>query len=115
MSRDARHVDAPRERRTPTVAFVPDPTPPPQWDGGKGSHHPDYDPHAKGHDAVKASRETEELLNAIVKVRLATGSRQTSIERAVLKPNRRIFFFARSVTPDASFARAFFSAPSPLR
>ena len=38
-----------------------------QWDGGKGSHVPDFDPTAKGADAVKASRETEELLNAIVK------------------------------------------------
>lgn len=39
-----------------------------QWDEGKGSHHPDYNPHAKG-EVTKASRETEELLNAIVKVR----------------------------------------------
>ena len=38
-----------------------------QWDGGKGSHVPDFDPTAKGADVVKASRETEELLNAIVK------------------------------------------------
>jgi len=37
------------------------------WDGGKGSHHPDYDPSATGDDVVKASRETEELLNAIIK------------------------------------------------
>ena len=28
VSRDARRLDSPRERRTPTVAFVPDPTPP---------------------------------------------------------------------------------------
>ncbi|KAF8060565.1 mettl3 [Scenedesmus sp. PABB004] len=34
-----------------------------QWDGGRGSHHPDYDPAAPG---VKASRATEELYNAIV-------------------------------------------------
>lgn len=39
-----------------------------QWDGGKGSHHPDYDPTA-GLGAVKATREMEELLNAIIKVR----------------------------------------------
>lgn len=38
-----------------------------QWDGGKGSHHPDYDPEAAGEDVTKASRETEELYNAIVK------------------------------------------------
>ena len=37
------------------------------WDGGGGSHHPDYDPYASGNDVVKASRETEELYNAIVK------------------------------------------------
>ena len=43
-------------------------TPPPQWDDGKGSHHPDYNPQAKGTNVQKASRETEELLNAIVKV-----------------------------------------------
>ncbi|KAK3268811.1 hypothetical protein CYMTET_22718 [Cymbomonas tetramitiformis] len=38
-----------------------------QWDAGKGSHHPDYDPECPVEDAKKASRETEELLNAIVK------------------------------------------------
>ena len=38
-----------------------------QWDGGKGSHHPDYDPLAVGDDVVKASRETEELYTALVK------------------------------------------------
>lgn len=38
-----------------------------QWDGGRGSHHPDYDPTAYGPDVRKASRETEELYNAIVK------------------------------------------------
>jgi len=38
-----------------------------QWDGGKGSHHPDYDPQADGVGVQKATRETEELLNAIVK------------------------------------------------
>lgn len=37
-----------------------------QWDGGRGSHHPDYDPYAFGEDVVKASRQTEELYNAIV-------------------------------------------------
>ena len=39
------------------------------WDGGKGSHHPDYDPLAVGDDVKKATRETEELLAAIVKAR----------------------------------------------
>jgi hypothetical protein len=38
------------------------------WDSGKGSFHPDYDPEACVlEDFVKASRETEELYNAIVK------------------------------------------------
>jgi hypothetical protein len=38
------------------------------WDEGKGSFHPDFDPHAAGlEDFVKASRETEELYLAIVK------------------------------------------------
>lgn len=37
------------------------------WDDGRGSHHPDYDPEAIGEDVVKANRETEELLMAIVK------------------------------------------------
>lgn len=38
-----------------------------QWADGYGAHHPDYDPDASGEDVVKASRETEELYNAIVK------------------------------------------------
>ena len=38
-----------------------------QWDQGRGSHHPDYDPEATGEDVVKATRETEELYNALVK------------------------------------------------
>lgn len=38
-----------------------------QWDNGRGSHHPDYDPYIQDGNAVKASRETEELYNAIVK------------------------------------------------
>lgn len=37
-----------------------------QWNGGKGSHHPDYVPTVSGKDVVKASRATEELYNAIV-------------------------------------------------
>ena len=41
------------------------------YDGGKGSHHPDYQPTASGPDVVKATRETEELLNAIIKARSA--------------------------------------------
>ena len=43
------------------------------WDGGRGSHHPDYDPYAAGEDVVKASRETEELYNAIVKNDIKAG------------------------------------------
>ena len=27
-----------------------------QWDGGRGSHHPDFDPTASGEDIFKASR-----------------------------------------------------------
>jgi len=27
-----------------------------QWDGGRGSHHPDYDPTATGEGVTKASR-----------------------------------------------------------
>ena len=38
-----------------------------QWDSGKGSHHPDYKPDARGKDVHKASRETEELLLALIK------------------------------------------------
>ena len=46
------------------------------WDGGRGSHHPDFDPDAaldEDDPAVavpfaKASRPTEELYNAVVKV-----------------------------------------------
>ena len=34
---------------------------------GKGSHHPDYKPDAKGDDVLKGSRETEELLLALIK------------------------------------------------
>ena len=37
-----------------------------QWDNGRGSHHPDYDPYANGEHIVKGSRDTEELYNAIV-------------------------------------------------
>lgn len=43
-----------------------------QWDGGKGSHHPDYDPTIGGEGVVKANRATEELYNAIVKDDLKT-------------------------------------------
>lgn len=38
-----------------------------EWDDGRGSHHPDYDPYACGDGVAKASRQTEELYNAIVK------------------------------------------------
>ena len=38
-----------------------------QWDGGRGAHHPDYDPEATGDGIVKGNRATEELYNAIVK------------------------------------------------
>ena len=39
-----------------------------QWDGGRGSFHPDYDPTAAGEEGfAKATRDTEEMYNAIVK------------------------------------------------
>ncbi len=38
-----------------------------QWDGGRGAHHPDYDPEAVGDNVVKGNRATEELYLAIVK------------------------------------------------
>ena len=47
-----------------------------QWNEGKGSHHPDYDPKAAGPDARKATRETEELLAAIVKVSESDATRR---------------------------------------
>eukprot|EP01023_Acetabularia_acetabulum_P009025 TRINITY_DN13985_c0_g1_i3.p1 TRINITY_DN13985_c0_g1~~TRINITY_DN13985_c0_g1_i3.p1 ORF type:complete len:244 (+),score=37.56 TRINITY_DN13985_c0_g1_i3:55-732(+) len=37
-----------------------------QWDEGRGSHHPDYDPYAFGANVTKADRVTEELYNCIV-------------------------------------------------
>ena len=36
-------------------------------DGGRGSHHADYDPTISGEGITKANRMTEELYNAIVK------------------------------------------------
>ena len=122
VSRDARRHDSPRERRTPTVAFVPDPTPPPpQWDGGKGSHHPDYDPQAKGNDVVKASRETEELLNAIVKVRpvvtrdILNIDRSPSRSRTAAKKPTVFFIFSREPdsSPDVLFFATLTDAASP--
>ena len=73
---------SPRERRTPTVAFVPDPHPPAAVGRMLKAFHPDYDPQAKGNDVVKASRETEELLNAIVKVRLVVTRDILNIDRS---------------------------------
>jgi hypothetical protein len=48
------------------------------YDGGKGSHHPDYQPDASGPGVNKATRETEELLNAIVKVRRGARARRAT-------------------------------------
>jgi hypothetical protein len=96
-----------------------------QWDDGKGSHHPDYDPTAKGPNVEKASRETEELLAAIVKVRRARArpdatrgeipSRRvdrrargkSDTEKSRREPNR---FPNRSLPPRRSRRRL---APSP--
>lgn len=36
------------------------------WDGGRGSHHPDFDPDTVSAGAPRATRATEELYNAIV-------------------------------------------------
>ena len=36
------------------------------WDGGRGSHHPDFDPEAAVDGAPRATRQTEILYNAIV-------------------------------------------------
>lgn len=90
----------------PSRSFLTRTPPPPQWDGGKGSHHPDYDPQAKGNDVVKASRETEELLNAIVKVRLVvtrdilnidrSPSRSRTAAKRKNQPNRVFYFFERT-------------------
>ena len=66
----------------------------PQWDDGKGSHHPDYNPYAKGENVIKASRETEELLNAIVKVRsrgLSGRPRKSIRETDIKRPEGRFF------------------------
>ena len=63
------------------------------WDGGKGSHHPDYQPTASGPGVNKATREPEELLNAVIKARRAArdarrsraalaGMRDATAERA---------------------------------
>ena len=98
--------------------------PPPQWDGGKGSHHPDYDPQAKGNDVVKASRETEELLNAIVKVRLVvtrdilnidrSPSRSRTAAKRKNQPNRVFYFFREPDSPpDVLFFATLTDAASP--
>ena len=36
------------------------------WDGGRGSHHPDFDPEAAADGALRADRATELMYNAIV-------------------------------------------------
>jgi len=41
------------------------------YDGGKGSHHPDYQPDASGPGGGQATRETGGLRNAIIKARRA--------------------------------------------
>lgn len=56
-----------------------------QWDSGRGSHHPDYDPVAFGEGVLKASRQTEELYNAIVKNEIKLVYQKIS-EGAALRP-----------------------------
>ncbi len=52
------------------------------WDGGAGSFHADYDPDAAVlEDFAKATRETEELYNAVVKndvAKVSAGPRRSS-------------------------------------
>ena len=83
-----------RVRPTDSVVNVNGFAPAPQWDDGKGSHHPDYNPYAKGENVIKASRETEELLNAIVKVRSRglSGRPRKSIPRDGHKTTGGAFF-----------------------
>ena len=104
----------------PSRSFLTRP-PPQQWDGGKGSHHPDYDPQAKGNDVVKASRETEELLNAIVKVRpvvtrdILNIDRSPSRSRTAAKKPTVFFIFSREPdsSPDVLFFATLTDAASP--
>lgn len=49
-----------------------------QWDSGRGSHHPDYSPGATGAKVEKATRETEELLNAVIKARGCASQRSVT-------------------------------------
>ena len=58
------------------------------YDGGKGSHHPDYQPTASGPGVVKATRETEELLNAIIKARRHGARRGSRAARAGTRTRR---------------------------
>ncbi len=81
-----------------------------QWDGGRGSHHPDYNPQATGPDARKATRETEELLNAIIKARgAACGTRpaqRRDARRSGARQPRRGAARAARLTPRARPRRA---------
>ena len=53
------------------------------WDNGAGSFHCDFDPHASVcEDFQKATRETEELYNAIVKSDVALASRSKRFYRS---------------------------------
>ena len=87
----------------------------PQWDDGKGSHHPDYNPYAKGENVIKASRETEELLNAIVKVRSRglSGRPRKSIPRDGHKTTGGAFFLVAGVPFFSLEAKVFIQNPEP--
>jgi hypothetical protein len=67
-----------------------------QWDSGKGSHHPDYNPRALGPHVEKATRETEELLNAIIKARLRSVLAPQSL---CLHARQRLTVTARILSP----------------
>ena len=61
-----------------------------QWAGGAGSLHSDYDPDASAcEDFVKATRETEELYNAIVRNNVAEVGPHSGIPRKSRKPNHQ--------------------------
>ena len=86
------------------------------WDDGKGSHHPDYDPRADGTNVLKASRETEELFNAIVKVRprpRPLGRPEYRSSRRRGKENRRASGTTPRKAPRRRLAESF-AAPRPV-
>ena len=70
-----------------------------QWDNGKGSHHPDYDPLAFGEGVSKASRQTEELYNAIVKNDIKLVYQKISAGAATFAPDGPVLHHATALLP----------------